>query len=290
MPEHQSAIKGRRAARRDLSLDAQARGLAFVGYKTPSTAWGGGVTTSLALRAGAFRPRLSYRYSQLQPQEMFTPGRPPVTPDASNSHFLAGGLDMTHRWLQVGVLGGYATTPELEWSAGVIAIHLGAAIWAHLDVIAALVLSGNDPLGQVSLSASFPVSDNLDLWAAFLLTIQGEGIHPLGEGGLRVHGRAWSVDVWGRYGTMSSRLIYQVPAFYDFVEDQGWGAGVAGSIPLSRRGDVGVNMQIGAEIMGTEMFTPSGNEASGLISLMHLGVQILWGSDIEERRQSCDDQ
>lgn len=290
-PEHPSAVAGREATRRDLTLDAGVRGLVFVGSKIPSTAWGGGVATSLALRAGSFRPRLAYRYSQLQPPERpRSPGQPAYTPEATDNHFAAAGLDFTHRWFEAGVLGGYAASPELDWSAGVIALHLGARIWAELDLVGVLILSDEDPLGQVSLTATAPIHRNVDLWAAFLLSIQGEDLWPAGLGGIRVHGRSWSVDVFGRYGTTSSQLVYAAPALYDFVEELDWSAGAIGSIPIAGSADLGVDMEVGFEVSGTDTTMPDGTEVEGVISMMHLGFRFIWGREAEDRRRPCDER
>jgi len=287
-PDNEAALEGRREAQSVISYDANIRGLAVVGARTPSTMWGGGVSTSFGMRIGNFRPRIAYRYSQLQPADVMVPGIPPgpgVPPgppvreeqDSYDTHFVGAGLDYNYRWFDVGVFGGYAVAAAEDWSAGLIALHLGARVWAYLSLDSSVLLSDEDPLWLNHLRASFPVTRWLNMWAGFMLTVQGEDIWPAGEAGMRFHGSTWYLDIWGRYGVTLNQFVYHAPALYDFDEELHWGAGAVTSFPLSNSDSLGVNMQIGFELTGTRYELLDGSEEDGVMSMMYLGLQFRWG-------------
>ena len=300
-PEYEAALAGQSEARSSIGYDANVRGLAIVGARTPSTMWGGGVSTSLGLQIGSFRPRIAYRYSQLRPADVMVvsgppgPGGPPPpviaeAQDSYDSHFIGAGLDYAYRWFDAGVFGGYATGGTDDWNAGLVALHLGARIWAYLSLDSSVLLSDEDPLWQNQLRASFPFTNWLDMWAGFLLTVQGDDVWPAGEAGVRFHGQRWYLDVWGRYGVTLNQFVYHAPALYDFDEQLFWGAGAITSFPISNSDALGLNMQIGFELMGARHEMEDGSEEEGLISLMYLGLQFRWGRGGECRREPCNDR
>jgi tetratricopeptide (TPR) repeat protein len=312
-PDNGAAMRGQGSAGSGVAIDAGLRGLVDVGGRTPSTMWGGGVAASLGMHVRGFGLRAAYRYSQLQPTDEFVPGplpppgAPPPPPqafqrDSYDTHFVAAGLDYAVRWFDVGVLGGYARAEARNWSAGLVALHLGATFRATLAVNGAVLFSETGTDGQVEARASFPIASWLDLWAGFLLTIHTEESRtqlppgtgtgsgdrdieslPAGEGGLRFHGDRWSLDVWGGYGGTVNRLVYHAPALYDFEEELFWDAGALADLLVSRTETLGVSVDLGFEVLGTRFLALDGNEQEGVLSLVYLGLRMCWSRGASRR-------